>query len=120
MGKIILNGVEYVGGGSENGHNYSTSEQVVGTWVDGKPVYETTYVFQSDVRINASSWEDTPIPNSGIKRIISCETSNLQGAFWQVLGAAIDTGDYVRFFNGRSNNFIDVGVVVLRYMKTAD
>lgn len=26
------------GGGS--GHDYSTSEQVIGTWIDGKPLYE--------------------------------------------------------------------------------
>lgn len=28
-----------------NGHNYSTSEQVVGTWIDGKPIYEKTVHF---------------------------------------------------------------------------
>lgn len=28
------------GGGST--HTYSTTEQVVGTWIDGKPIYETT------------------------------------------------------------------------------
>ncbi len=26
-------------------HHYSTSEQVVGTWIDGKPLYETTFSF---------------------------------------------------------------------------
>lgn len=26
-------------------HNYSTDEQVIGTWIDGKPLYETTVVF---------------------------------------------------------------------------
>lgn len=42
MGKQILNGIEYCssnqGGGS--GHDYSTTEQVIGTWIDGKPLYE--------------------------------------------------------------------------------
>lgn len=28
------------GGGGGGGHNYSTSEQVIGTWVNGKPLYE--------------------------------------------------------------------------------
>lgn len=35
------------------GHNYSTTEQIVGTWIDGKPLYEKTYVI-SDVPRN--SW----------------------------------------------------------------
>ena len=31
------------GGGGGSSHTYSTTEQVVGTWIDGKPVYEKTY-----------------------------------------------------------------------------
>ena len=41
MGKILLNGIEYSSGGSSS-HNYSTTEQVVGKWIDGKPIYEIT------------------------------------------------------------------------------
>lgn len=41
MGKMILNGKEYAGSGSE-WHEYSTEEKVVGKWVDGKPLYEKT------------------------------------------------------------------------------
>lgn len=37
----IGNDIYSVGGGSSS-HSYSTAEQVVGTWVDGKPVYEQT------------------------------------------------------------------------------
>lgn len=32
-------------GSSSSGHNYSTSEQVVGTWIDGSILYEKTYIF---------------------------------------------------------------------------
>lgn len=41
MGKLILNGKEYAGSGSE-WHEYSTDEKVVGKWIDGKPIYEKT------------------------------------------------------------------------------
>jgi len=41
MGKMILNGKEYAGSGSE-WHEYSTDEKVVGKWIDGKPIYEKT------------------------------------------------------------------------------
>ena len=30
------------GGGGSSSHDYSTTEQVIGTWIDGKPVYEKT------------------------------------------------------------------------------
>lgn len=32
-------------GGNSSGHNYSTEEQIVGTWIDGSPVYEKTINF---------------------------------------------------------------------------
>lgn len=37
---------------SIGGHNYSTTEQVVGTWIDGKPVYERTFVFPKNAIVN--------------------------------------------------------------------
>ena len=30
-----------------NKHNYSTEEQVVGTWIDSKPIYEKTLLFEN-------------------------------------------------------------------------
>lgn len=33
------------GGGGSSSHNYSTTEQVIGTWINSKPVYEKTFVF---------------------------------------------------------------------------
>ncbi len=43
MGQIIRNGITYGGGGASL-DNYSTKEQVVGTWIDGKPLYQKTIV----------------------------------------------------------------------------
>lgn len=33
------------GGGSSGGINYSTTEQVIGTWIDNKPLYAKTFIF---------------------------------------------------------------------------
>lgn len=44
-GKVLTvdeNG-DWVTGEVSGGHNYSTSEQVVGTWIDGKPLYEKVF-----------------------------------------------------------------------------
>lgn len=48
---IYVNGVKtnnvlaYSGGGSE--HTYSTTEHVIGTWIDGSPIYEKTFAVTS-------------------------------------------------------------------------
>lgn len=43
-GTIFFNGIDYSNGGgdSSNGINYSTEEQVIGAWIDGKPLYQKT------------------------------------------------------------------------------
>lgn len=37
-----IKGYKLVGGGSSSSHNYSTTEQKVGTWIDGSDVWEKT------------------------------------------------------------------------------
>jgi len=34
-------------------HNYSTSEQVIGTWIDGKPLYQKTWDLGQDITVGA-------------------------------------------------------------------
>lgn len=36
------------GGGGSSGHNYSTDEQIVGTWIDGSMLYERTLVLREN------------------------------------------------------------------------
>ena len=33
-------------------HNYSTEEKVVGKWIDGKPIYEKSYLIQNTISLN--------------------------------------------------------------------
>lgn len=48
MPKIIRNGITYGGSGTITAlDNYSTKEQVVGIWIDGKPLYQKTIVTNS-------------------------------------------------------------------------
>lgn len=44
---IDENGVLSASGGS-NMHTYSTTEQEVGTWIDGKTIYEKTYILREN------------------------------------------------------------------------
>ena len=56
MGVVMLNGKQYntiLKGMSMD--NYSTTEHIVGTWIDGRPIYEITL----DVNTTLSSGENT-------------------------------------------------------------
>lgn len=66
MGKIIMNGIEYNSGipAISSSHNYSTTEQVIGTWVDGKPLYEKT--IHSGALTKDTNWHNI---NHGISNL---------------------------------------------------
>ena len=51
-------------------HNYSTTEHVVGTWVDGSFIYEKTY---TDSFTQSATVLDIDISNDNIDTILACE-----------------------------------------------
>lgn len=36
--------------------DYSTTEKIVGTWVDGKPLYQKTYTLTSEIALTPNTW----------------------------------------------------------------
>jgi hypothetical protein len=46
MGVLVRNKINYSGSGDIFGRSahYSLEEQVIGTWIDGKPLYQKTFV----------------------------------------------------------------------------
>lgn len=58
-------------GGGSSGHTWSTTEHIVGTWIDGKTVYEKT--INIGAMIQDTSWHGTPHGISNLLKIISFE-----------------------------------------------
>ena len=103
--------------------HYSTSEQVVGTWIDGKPIYERTWDFSaSPVMLSYANWVDSGISASeNIKSIISAELK-----YGTVTNMAVEVGvgadGYPVAFQKVENTGNTRGVTycTLRYTKTTD
>lgn len=46
-------------------HHYSTDEHIVGTWIDGKTLYEKTFDFSSNpIVLTPNQWVDSTVPSS--------------------------------------------------------
>lgn len=58
--KAII-GNQVSGGGGSALHVYSTEEKVVGTWYDGKTLYEKTVVYEGALKINTTIYQDESI-----------------------------------------------------------
>jgi len=103
-------------------NNYSTNEKVIGTWIDGKPLYQKTIV------ATTISWGTaTPHGISSIKEIvdIDCTLWTNLGAYSLGRGGSIDimvnitTTDY--FINCTYNSFTSKkAYLTIKYTKTTD
>lgn len=102
-------------------HNYSTEEQIVGTWIDGKPIYEKTYILNNKSLLKGNNIFDT-IEN--VKIIISKGRINDYSLPYG------DGGEYVMIVS--SNNEIGLWsnngfygqtvniILTINYIKTTD
>lgn len=107
-------------------HHYSTTEQVVGTWVDGKPLYEKTIYIE-----NPTAGEYYAHGVENVKRIIIHEVTGLRNGQWNCGIFNTNSGDRLTILayptSGNSGLYTDFSMtslkdlyIVLRYTKTTD
>ena len=105
------------GGGSDL-HVYSEEEHIVGTWIDGRPVYESIYTFSA---ANDFQWHWFMDLGLGDIYLISFEPLP------EISGVTTDDTKYSRMYNvgpwtfgvkvGTSFSPIVDGKVIIRYVK---
>lgn len=102
--------------------HYSTSEKVIGTWVDGKPIYEKTV--QATATIPYNTWASTGIVvDANAKQIVRvAQGCALTGAGCMEFIAYIETGGILNVMNMRN---VDYGnnyqfYITVQYTKTTD
>ena len=129
LSKIGINGTVYdiSGGGGGSGHNYSTTEQIVGTWIDGSILYEKTIPYNSSVIPDAYIVieNDNTVELKGIDLGGSyCVRQNGQiwtlGSTYTEKGFLIyqETTKEVYFNNNTTETFSQV-VITIRYTKAS-
>lgn len=71
---LFLNGKKLSG----EPHNYSTDEQIVGTWIDGSTVYEKTLLTPSAVTIaSTGAWVSSGVSAPSGSTVIEADIVNL-------------------------------------------
>lgn len=107
-----------VGGGLGQKHNYSTDEQIVGTWIDGKPIYEKVLVLPELIGIMPNTWYI--IPNfdfSFCKDCVYCGGMNDTGAYFPISGGKADNKLQIMTYR---NAAVGITKIILKYTKTTD
>ena len=110
--------------------HYSTDEQVIGTWINGKPLYQKTIFIHNESTVTSQSYSyDNDIPNCDM--VITQESCiKLAGTSWVTGDAYTNTSQY-RWDIHVNSNTKNVGIqclswgftdayVTLKYTKTTD
>ena len=119
------------GGGGSSSHNYSTTEQVIGTWIDGKPLYEKVIDFGT-LPSNYIKSIDTGVSNIGLVTKVdgfaysSSATINIP----YIEANSSSTKQTIDIWHNTSSNKVEVntnfnassfyGFIVIQYTKTTD
>lgn len=118
--QILRDGFEQTEGGSSDTHNYSTTEHVVGKWIDGKDIYEIT-VTGLEVTLTSNEWSYyTGI--SGIDELIDLEMYSIVSDRYVKIGYAECTKQEASPYGimmqatSISNNRV-VNIITARYTK---
>ena len=131
MAKAIINSREifgnvHLGEGGSNMHEYSTDEQIVGTWIDGSTVYEKTFYSplptsggaQSVIIVHGISNLDKVIERR-ISNVVavgsSAGTDNSSQYYTSITSIDATNITYKTTIDG-ANRYV---IIVLRYTKTA-
>lgn len=109
----------------ENAQNYSTDERIVGTWVDGKPIYAKTFI---------GIYANEQLMVSNVDSYIGCEGTAryVEESIWNPLPllfqwgaeyrlAPVHADDYIVMNIERSNTYTSAELnLTIKYTKTTD
>lgn len=98
--------------------HYSTDEQVVGTWIDGKTLYQKTLTYNSSISLNDSSW--TTIPFTGIPSMDYCTVifMTTDCIFDNRVRLKVDNGDIKGATSQSSGQTVNSITVTIQYTKS--
>ena len=99
-------------------HHYSTEEQVIGTWINNKPLYEKTFDLGSDIAISNSSWYSSIVSITNIENITLCFGLYSGGTYYPLM--AYHTGDNVNVLACRANSGATVRYLTIQYTKSTN
>ena len=106
--------------------NYSTEEKVVGTWIDGKPLYQKTIEFNKSDSSNSWVTITSLGSNVNVKNIFGSYINIENGRIWMLSDFNEQNGIVINFPNEgdislrNSNGKTFKGNVTIQYTKTND
>lgn len=116
---LTFNGAYWTNEDSSSGSTsaYSTDERSVGTWIDGRTVYQKSFVITTQVNVT-TAWTDIGIVlDNDVEAIVFAEVSR-STAYAPLECEVVPATKHVRSVSYRSTSLPVGAVVTLKYVKT--
>ena len=120
MGVLVKNKIKYTGGWYKAPVIYSEDEREVGVWVDGKPLYQKTIVYDTPFNIANDTWYTSTESYSDIKLITNAWVINSAGAIYNGIIVVIENSKLVIGNQTKNQPINNLKYVILQYTKTTD
>jgi len=92
---------------------YSTDEKVVGTWIDGRPIYQRTY--EQEIALAPDTWVASSLVATNVDKVINGIGYNAGSSIDCLLGGIVN--GYFGFNSTRSQS-ITINAFTVQYLKT--
>ena len=105
--------------GSASTHNYSTDEQIVGTWIDGSIVYEKCIILNNgtDIQVSNTNWTNTGVTFAGVDKFIDAFGIGNDGSYQGQILAYTDNN--ILMLQTPRNAVGWVAILCVRYTKSS-
>jgi hypothetical protein len=111
---LTYNGATWENADNRSWQAYSTTEQVVGTWIDGSIVYEKCIILNNgiDIQVSNTNWTDTGVTFADVDKFIDAFGIGNDGSYQGQILAYTDN-DILKLQTPRN----DVGWVAILYVR---
>ena len=99
---------------------YSEDEREIGVWLDGKPVYEKTIDFSSDLTVSYNGWTETTEDCSTVDRYLLGNGYTNSGTYGGNILCSKKSNNKLEIQTSRNGTTQSVRYLTVRYTKTTD
>ena len=101
----------------DSSDDYSTSETVLGKWIDNATIYRCVFDLTTDTNISSTSWHASGINIANLSKITSCFGVNSSGTYYPLM--AYHSSGAINLLACRDGANANVRYICIEYTKTS-
>ena len=94
---------------------YNVNESIIGTWLDGSPIYRSVIILDNVIELTSNNWITINFDTSNIATIVNTSVIGDDGTLWMTTSANCSQSQ-LRLNNNRASS-IYAKTIVIEYVK---